>query len=172
MNLGNPENLFCVEGDISSEESCGNLYKQVNRKWGTLEVVVNNAGSFPILDFEEITSADWRKVMGINLDGCFLMTRALLPLLKKSSAGRIIHISSGSFFNLPPNQAHDVTSKAGVIWFTRAAAVSLGKYHITVNAITPGLTATAHLVVHFPSEMMDRLAQQGALKKGKLPMIW
>lgn len=164
-DFGNPENLFCVVGDISSEESCQNLYDKVKQKWGALDVVVNNAGWFPIMDFEDITYADWRKVMGINLDGNFLMTKALLPLLKESMAGRIVNISSGSFLNPPPNQTHYVAAKAGVIGFTRAAAVSLGKYNITVNAITPGLTATANVVAHFPSEMIDKLAQQGALKR-------
>lgn len=164
-DLGNPGNLFCVVGDISSEENCQNLYAEVKQKWGALDVVINNAGWFPILDFEDITYADWRKVMGINLDGNFLMTKALLPLLKNSNAGRIINVSSGSFYNPPPNQTHYVAAKAGVIGFTRAAAVSLGKYNITVNAITPGLTATANVVAQFPSEMIDRLAQQGALKR-------
>ena len=164
-DFGNPENLFCVVGDISSEKSCQNLFAEIKQKWGALDVVINNAGWFPIVDFEDITYADWRKVMGINLDGNFLMTIALLPLLKNSNAGRIINVSSGSFHNPPPNQTHYVTAKAGVIGFTRAAAVSLGKYNITINAITPGLTATANVVAHFPSEMIDKLAQQGALKR-------
>jgi NAD(P)-dependent dehydrogenase (short-subunit alcohol dehydrogenase family) len=60
-------------------------------------------------------------------------------------------LSSGSYFNPPPNQAHYVAAKAGVIGFTRALAVSLGKYNITVNAITPGLTATPSLVNLFTS---------------------
>jgi NAD(P)-dependent dehydrogenase (short-subunit alcohol dehydrogenase family) len=99
--------------------------------------LINNAGWFPFTGFEDITYAEWRKVMAINLDGSFLMVKALLPLLKLSNQGRIINLSSGSYLNPPPNQAHYVSAKAGVIGFTRALAVSLGKNNITVNAITP-----------------------------------
>lgn len=105
-------------GDINSEESYQNLYVEVKQKWNALDVVINNAGWFHILDFEDITYADWRKVMSINLDGDFLMTKAFLLLLKHSNAGRIINVSSGSFYNPPPNQTHYVAAKAGVIKFT------------------------------------------------------
>ena len=164
-DLGSPKELFGVVADISSEESTKNLHTQIQQKWGALDIVINNAGWFPLTDFEDITFADWKKVIGINLDGNFLMTQALLPLLKESNAGRIINISSGSFFNPPPNQTHYVAAKAGVIGFTRALAVSLGKFNITVNAITPGLTSTPAVVSQFPSGMIDKLAEQGALKR-------
>jgi NAD(P)-dependent dehydrogenase (short-subunit alcohol dehydrogenase family) len=164
-DFGSPKELFGVVADISNEESTMNLHTQIQQKFGALDIVVNNAGWFPLTDFEDITFADWKKVIGINLDGNFLMTKALLPLLKKSSAGRIINVSSGSFFNPPPNQTHYVSAKAGVIGFTRALAVSLGKYNITVNAITPGLTSTPAVVNQFPADMINKLAEQGALKR-------
>jgi NAD(P)-dependent dehydrogenase (short-subunit alcohol dehydrogenase family) len=164
-DLKSPGRLFYVATDISSEESCHNLYSEINKKWGTLDVLVNNAGWFPIIDFEDITYTDWKKVIAVNLDGTFLMTKALLPLLKKSTAGKIVNVSSGSFFNPPANQAHYVSAKAGVIGFTRVAAVALGKYNITVNAITPGLTATPKVVDNFPSDMIDKESQDGALKR-------
>jgi NAD(P)-dependent dehydrogenase (short-subunit alcohol dehydrogenase family) len=165
LDLESPENLFTVAVDISSEESSNNLFKEVQQKCGVADVLINNAGWFPFTDFEEITYAEWRKVMAINPDGTFLVVKALLPLLKVSTQGRIINLSSGSYFNPPPNQAHYVAAKAGVIGFTRALAVSLGKYNITVNAITPGLTATASLVKSVPAEMIDKFAEQGAIKR-------
>jgi NAD(P)-dependent dehydrogenase (short-subunit alcohol dehydrogenase family) len=157
--------LFTVVADISSEESTKSLHDKVKEKWGAADVVINNAGWFPFTDFEDISFEEWQKVIGINLNGNFLMTKALLPLLKESKAGRIVNISSGSFLNPPPNQTHYVSAKAGVIGFTRALAVSLGKYNITVNAITPGLTATPSLVKSVPAEMIDKLAANGAIKR-------
>jgi NAD(P)-dependent dehydrogenase (short-subunit alcohol dehydrogenase family) len=165
LDFGSPDTLFTVVADISNEESSDNLFKEVQQKWGGTDVLINNAGWFPFTDFEEITYAEWRKVMAINLDGTFLVVKALLPLIKLSKQGRVINVSSGSYFNPPPNQAHYVAAKAGVIGFTRALAVSLGKYNITVNAITPGLTATASLVKSVPAEMIDKLAEQGAIKR-------
>ena len=160
-----PELLFGVAADISSEESTNNLYKQILKKWGGADILINNARWFPFTDFEEITYSQWRKVIEINLDGTFLMTKSLLPLLKNSDQGRIINVSSGSYFNPPSNQAHYVAAKAGVIGYTRAAAMSLGQFNITVNAVTPGLTATPSLVKAVPKEMIDNLAGQGAIKR-------
>lgn len=97
-----PEELFTTVGDISSEESCELLHKNLKEKWGAVDVVINNAGWFPFTDFEDITYAEWQKVIKINLDGNFLMTKSLLPLLKESKEGRIINISSGSILKSTP----------------------------------------------------------------------
>lgn len=70
--MGNPENLLLVKTDISSEESTQELYKQVKDKWNSADIIINNAGWFPFLEFEKMTYADWKKVMSINLDGGFL----------------------------------------------------------------------------------------------------
>src|SRR5690554_7698527 len=69
--MGDPENLLLVKADISSEESTLQLYEQVKNKWNSVDIIINNAGWFPFLEFEKITYSDWRKVMSINLDGGF-----------------------------------------------------------------------------------------------------
>jgi NAD(P)-dependent dehydrogenase (short-subunit alcohol dehydrogenase family) len=165
VGLGKPENLLLVKTDISSEESTGELYAQIKQQWNAVDIIINNAGWFPFIEFDKLSYADWRKVTSINLDGTFLVTKSLLPLLKLSSAGRIINTASGSFFDPPPGQAHYIAAKAGVIGLTRALAVELGAFNITVNAITPGLTATPIVMKSFPGELIDKLAQQGALKR-------
>lgn len=167
--LDKPENLLTVKTDISNEESCTDLYKQIAQKWNATDIIINNAGWFPFLEFDKITYADWRKVMSINLDGGFLIIKSLMPLLKQSAAGRIINTASGSFFDPPPGQAHYVAAKAGIIGLTRALAVELGDFNITVNAITPGLTATPIVVKSFPGELIDKLAQHGAIKRRQTP---
>lgn len=159
------KNLFTAVTDISKEKSILALSDNLNQKWSRADILINNAGWFPFTDFEDIDYAEWRNVVSINLDGTFLMIKALLPLLKKSNAGRIINLASGSFFNPPPNQAHYVAAKAGVIGLTRASAMSLGEYDITVNAVTPGLTSTPSLKEKVPAEMIDQIAEHGALKR-------
>lgn len=163
--MGNPENLLLAKTDISNEESTQQLYQQIKDKWNSVDIIINNAGWFPFLEFEKITYADWRKVMSINLDGGFLVIKSLLPLLKQSTAGRIINTASGSFFDPPVGQAHYVAAKAGIIGLTRALAVELGDYNITVNAIAPGLTATPIVLQSFPGELIDKLAEHGAIKR-------
>jgi NAD(P)-dependent dehydrogenase (short-subunit alcohol dehydrogenase family) len=163
--LNNPENLLTVKTDISNEESCADLARQITSRWNAVDVIINNAGWFPFIEFDKMSLADWRKVMDINLDGAFLVTKSFLPMLKRSSAGRMINTASGSFFDPPRGQAHYVAAKAGTIGLTRALAVELGDLHITVNAITPGLTATPIVVPSFPGELIDKLAQHGAIKR-------
>lgn len=167
--MGNPEKLLLVKTDISSEENTQQLYQRVKEKWNSADILINNAGWFPFLEFDKMTFFDWRKVMSINLDGGFLVIKSLWPLLKKSTAGRIINTASGSFFDPPAGQSHYVAAKAGIIGLTRALAVELGDYNITVNAIAPGLTATPIVLQSFPPELIDKLAQQGAIKRRQIP---
>lgn len=165
LDLDSPGALLPVEADVSSEESCKNLSDKVNSEWGAVDILVNCAGWYPVTPFEEISYEEWRKVCAINLDGPFLVTRAVLPLIKASKAGRIINISSGSIFEGTPDQCHYVSAKAGVIGFTRSLAKALGEHNITVNAITPGLTDTPPALKLFPAEMLDKMAKNRAIQR-------
>lgn len=167
--MGNPENLLLITTDISSEESTEELYQHVKDKWNSADIIINNAGWFPFQEFDKMTYSNWRKVMNINLDGGFLVIKSLWPLLKQSKAGRIINIASGSFFNPPVGQAHYVAAKAGIIGLTRALAVELGDYNITVNAIAPGLTTTSTVLESFPDELIDTIEKHGAIKRRQVP---
>ncbi|MBC8084625.1 MAG: SDR family oxidoreductase [Hymenobacter sp.] len=93
------------------------------------------------------------------------MSKGFLPLLKNSKGGRIINISSGSVLSPPPNQAHYVAAKAGIIGFTRALAMAVGQYNITVNAVLPGAVATTAALDSFPPGLFDKIAAEGALKR-------
>lgn len=165
LDLGSPIELMTVEADISSEENCRNLSDRIKQEWGAVDILVNNAGWFPITPFEEISYAEWRKVLAVNLDGHFLVTRAILPLMKSSQAGRIINMSSSSIFAGTPDQCPYVSAKAGIIGFTRSLANALGQYGITVNAITPGLTSTAPTKKNFSEDVLAEQAQRRAIKR-------
>jgi NAD(P)-dependent dehydrogenase (short-subunit alcohol dehydrogenase family) len=164
-DLGASDALLAIEADVSSEESSYSLAAKVEQTWGAVDILFNNAGKFPATPFEKISYAEWREVCAINLDGPFLVTRAMLPLLKQSQAGRIINTSSGSIFAGTPDQCHYVTAKAGVIGFTRSLANVLGEHNITVNAITPGLTDTPPILELFPASVLDQQAQARAIKR-------
>jgi len=165
LELGSPAALLTAIADISSEDDCGKLAAEAEKVYGSVDVLVNNAGWFPFADFEEITYADWCRVMAVNLDGPFLMTKAILPLLKESKAGRIVITGSASVFAGTPNQCHYISAKAGLIGLTRSLANALGQYNITVNIVTPGLTATPALVEVLPAAFIDKETQNRALKR-------
>jgi NAD(P)-dependent dehydrogenase (short-subunit alcohol dehydrogenase family) len=128
--------------DVTDEENVYASVKQVLAAFGRIDVLVNNAGGSMAVsqEIEEITAQDWDKVIHLNLRSTFLCTKAVLPAMKERRWGRIINMSSmagrgRSLFGGTPYAA----AKAGIIGFTRQASKELGKYHITVNAVAPGL---------------------------------
>jgi NAD(P)-dependent dehydrogenase (short-subunit alcohol dehydrogenase family) len=116
-----------------------------------------------------MTTQHWRQVIDINLTGTFLMTHALLPLMKDQGSGRIINFSSGSIFPGVAGQTHYVAAKAGVIGFTRSLAREVGNYGITVNNITPGLTVTKAVRDSFPPAILQAQRDGRALHRDEVP---
>jgi NAD(P)-dependent dehydrogenase (short-subunit alcohol dehydrogenase family) len=131
-----------VDLDVTSEASTRAMAAQVKERFGRIDVLVNNAGVYDEEPFELLTLDAWKRVLDLTLTGLFLATKAVLPAMKQQGRGRIINLSSNTVWLGTPYLVHYVTSKMGVIGFTRALASEVGKYGITVNAITIGLTAT------------------------------
>ena len=92
--------------------------------------------------FDDISFEDWRRVLSVNLDSMFLMTKAFAGGMRKRGWGRMVNVASDTVSLLVPNFVHYITSKAGVIGFTRSLATEFGEQGVTVNAIAPGLTRT------------------------------
>jgi NAD(P)-dependent dehydrogenase (short-subunit alcohol dehydrogenase family) len=132
--------LTAFEADVASGSDCARMRAFIEDRFGRVDVLVNNAGIYPSQSFEDITHEEWRRVIGINLDSAFLMTSAMLPLMKRLGRGRIINISSGTVLLGTPTYTHYAAAKAGLIGFTRSLASELGPSG--VNAVAPGLTLT------------------------------
>jgi len=136
----------CASGfdvDISDAKGVRVLAEHVENTYGSLDVLVNNAGIFSTLEFrpfEEIPEAEMRRVLNVNALGTMICTKAVMHLLKLSSAGRVINIASNTALRGIPGLAHYVASKGAVIAFTKALARELGQANITVNAVAPGFT--------------------------------
>lgn len=105
--------------------------------------LVNNAGIYPWKSFEDTDFATWKKVLSVNVDGPFLMTKAFLPGMKARKFGRIVNVASTTFWLNAPQMTAYIASKGGVIGFTRALASEIGADGVTANVIAPGLTNTA-----------------------------
>jgi 3-oxoacyl-[acyl-carrier protein] reductase len=132
-----------IEVDVSSEQSVTLMIEQTLKEFGTIDVLINNAGIYPSASIEELTAESWNRVIGTNLTGAFLCSRAVVPTMLEKKKGRVINLSSTTAFRGARNGAHYAASKAGIIGFTKALALELAPTGITVNAICPGLTDTA-----------------------------
>ena len=147
--------------DVTSAEKTQAMADKTLQKYGRIDVLVNNAGLYSAIKkkpFSEITAEEWDRVMAVNLKGLFFCVQAVYPAMKEQGKGKIINISSGTALGGTPFFLHYVTSKAGVIGFTRALARELGPDNICVNAITPGLTISGPQQegVLTPEQLQDR----------------
>ncbi len=128
--------------DVSDEESVRALVAETMERAGRIDILVNNAAVFstlPVARFDEIEVELWDKVMSVNLRGLFLMAKHVAPHMIAQGSGKIINIGSGTAHKGMPNMLHYVTSKGGVMAFTRALARELGEHGICVNTLAPGL---------------------------------
>ncbi len=165
---GAGDRLVTVVADVSKEDDCRRLADAARERAGRIDVLVHCAGYFPIRRFEEMSIDDWRTVIDINLTGAFLLTRAVLPLMKSSGWGRIINFGSGSVFEGVAGQAHYVAAKAGIIGFSRCIAREFGEYGITANIVAPGLTVTAPVKKNFPPELLAAQRDHRAIKRDQI----
>lgn len=154
--------------DVSDERSVASAFDRLLSERGQIDVLVNNAGIYPHIPFEELSFADWRRVLGTNLDGVFLCSRAAYPAMRERRYGRIVNISSATFFIGYPGLSAYVASKGGIIGFTRALASEAGPHGITVNAVAPGLIATERALVE-EAEVFNEIVPEQAIERPGRP---
>jgi 3-oxoacyl-[acyl-carrier protein] reductase len=134
---------MALKVDVTSEADTLRMAEETIKRFGRIDVLVNNAAmvyGMTRKPFTEIPVTEWDKLMTVNLRGPFLCCRAVFPQMKKQGKGKIINLTSETAFTGSRHLLHYVTSKGGIISFTRALAAELGQYGICVNAIGPGFT--------------------------------
>jgi NAD(P)-dependent dehydrogenase (short-subunit alcohol dehydrogenase family) len=161
--------------DVSSEASVKALVQATLERFGKIDVLVNNAALYAPLQEQPFTEIDvelWDKVMSINLRGLFLMAKHVVPAMKERGYGKIINIGSGTALRGIPWMLHYVTSKGGVLSFTRALSRELGEFGIRVNTLSPGFTLSDTIQAENPGHVQtarDRARQTRALKRDEQP---
>lgn len=132
-----------MAGDVSRIPDVHRIV-EAGDELGGIDVLVNNAGIFPRVNFLDMTEVEWHNVLDVNLKGAFLCAQTVARrLVSEARRGAMINLASGAAFRSSPGGVHYVASKAGIVGLTRAVAMELAGYHIRVNAIAPGLTDTA-----------------------------
>jgi NAD(P)-dependent dehydrogenase (short-subunit alcohol dehydrogenase family) len=135
--------VIALPVDVSSEAGCIQLADELRDRWGTLHILVNNAGATWGEALETFPESAWDKVLNLNLKSPFFLTRAVLPMLEQAATqddpGRVINIGSIDGLHVPRMSTYSyATSKAAIHQLTRVLARELGPRHITVNAVAPG----------------------------------
>ena len=131
--------------DVSERSQVDDAVGRVRKALGPVLVLINNAGVTGFKEFLKITDDRWDRIMQVNLNGPFYCTQAVLPDMVDAGWGRVVNISSSSAQSGQPYMVHYVTSKAGLIGFTKALALEVGPKGITVNTIPPGFIDTPML---------------------------
>ncbi len=128
---------IAVRCDVADEAAVTAATDRVVAELGAPTVLVNNAGVGPAADLTEMTVEQWDHMLGINLRGHFLVTRAVVGHLVAAGWGRIVNISSISALG-DEGRSHYSSAKAGLLGFTKSLALELGRHGVTVNAVAPG----------------------------------
>ena len=133
----------CIRADISCEEDVNRLFDEVVNHWGTVDVLVNNAGAHNPKPFDDLTWSDWEKVLHTNVIGTFMCCRRAAWIMREHKAGKIVNVASvrGLFYCGREGNIDYSASKSGVLSLTTTLAKELGP-NIKVNAVAPGPTET------------------------------
>ena len=137
--------------DVSDQEAVMNMQKDIKEKFGSIHVLVNNAGITRDMLLMRMSEEQWDSVIDINLKGAFNCTKAFIRPMMKQGFGRIINISSVVGLTGNPGQVNYAASKAGMIGMTKAVAKETGKKGVTCNAVAPGF---------IESDMTDGLPEE------------
>lgn len=150
------DDTLALTCDVSDADGVAAAIASINRHFGRLDALVNNAGVAVFAPVLETSDADWRRIMAVNLTGPFLCTKAAAPLMREHGGGAIVNITSISAVRASTLRSAYGTSKAGLAHLTKQLAVELASLGIRVNGVAPGPVETAMAkAVHTPAIRAD-----------------
>ena len=156
---------MAARADVSRPKQVAAMFRAVEKRFGRLDLLVNNAGVFFPVKWDRLSEDDWDKMLGINLKGAFFCAQAAARVMRRQGHGRIVIISSLGGLQAWPDYIHYCASKAGAVSLTRSLAKALAP-HIQVNSIAPG-------TILFPGDRhdakMERIIRATPLKKAGRP---
>jgi NAD(P)-dependent dehydrogenase (short-subunit alcohol dehydrogenase family) len=160
---------LAIQMDVSNEEGAAKMAEETLERFGKIDVLVNAAAIVPFVAWEEVDFAYWRKIISTNLDGAYLVSRAVEGPMREAGYGRIVQIASNAFYAGTPNMGPYLAAKGGVVGLTRALATELGKYGITANAVAPGITRTEAVMESPHKDALDFVQALQAIPRHAYP---
>ncbi len=160
---------LAVQTDVASAESVETMVKAALTNFGGVDILVNNAAIWTLIPTDELSEADWDRMVNVNMKGVFLCCRAVIPIMKKQRRGHIVNIASiaarngGTFAGI-----HYVASKGGVLAMTKKLAKELGQYGIVVNGVNPGSSHT-EMMVGWSEETLQNIIKNTPLARMAQP---
>jgi NAD(P)-dependent dehydrogenase (short-subunit alcohol dehydrogenase family) len=154
--LASPDSTMALSCDVSDATAVTGALAEIERRFGRLDALVNNAGIAVFAPLLETSDDDWKRVLEVNLTGPFFCTKAAAPLMREHGGGAIVNITSISAVRASTLRSAYGTSKAGLAHLTKQLAVELAALGIRVNGVAPGPVETAMAkAVHTPEIRAD-----------------
>ncbi len=149
-------NIEVLKWDVSNHNSCINAVDQIIKNYGTVSILVNNAGITRDRTIKKMTPSDWQEVIDTNLGSVFNMTKACWEEMTIKNFGRIINISSVNGQAGQYGQINYCAAKAGIVGMTKAIALEGARYNITANTVAPGYVDT-EMVASVPENVLEKI---------------
>jgi 3-oxoacyl-[acyl-carrier protein] reductase len=164
------DRVWSVPCDVTNEAQVQALIDGAVRRFGRIDVMINNAGLGGTASITEMTDEQWAQVLDVTLNGTFRCMRAALrQLVAQGGGGAIVNNASVLGWRAQPGQAHYAAAKAGVMALTRCAAMDVAAHGIRVNAVSPSLVMHQFLAKVMPQDVLDELATREAFGRSAEP---
>ncbi|MDP6510702.1 MAG: 3-oxoacyl-ACP reductase family protein [Dehalococcoidia bacterium] len=147
-----------VRADVSRPDEVAAMIDEARKELKHIDILVNNAGIEHVVPFAQMAYEDWRRMLGIHVDGAFNCARGVVEGMVAARWGRIVNMASVAAFMGPDLQVHYATAKAALVGFTKSLAREVAPYGVTVNAIAPGLIDTP-MARSFSPRFVDRMLE-------------
>tara|TARA_Y100000588_G_scaffold181766_1_gene195532 strand:- start:203 stop:961 length:759 start_codon:yes stop_codon:yes gene_type:complete len=160
--------------DVTDNGSVDAMVRQTISTYGKIDALVNNAAVFADIShkkFEEIPEDEWSRVMRVNIEGVWRVSKSVVPHMRKEKYGKIVNVASTTALKGTPMMLHYVSSKGAILGMTKAMAREVGEDNICVNAIAPGLVVSDGLVEggNWSEEWFDNNTKSRAFKRRAIP---
>jgi len=154
------QRAMVIAADVTREPEVRKMVGQIVKEWGTIDVLVNNAGLTHVALVENMETSDWDHLLNVMAGGTFICSKAVTPVMRKQKSGKIINISSVAGERTTQNaSANYVAAKAAILGFTRQLAYELGPFNINVNAVCPWTVITPLSLAAVGREALEKIKE-------------